>query len=314
MSEKRVFIKELKEGDKVSNPFLIRSKKLLPFKNKTGKFLHVVLADKTGQIEAILWDKAEDCLSQVGECPVVKVQGDVETFRENLQIKINSLIPCDNYALEELVPASPRDICVMQAELNKVIETINDENLKRLLHMITNDPVRYGQFSRAPAAQFHHQAYLGGLLEHTLGVARLCLHLAEIYQDIDRDLLVTGAILHDLGKTTELSYDLLIGYTDSGRLLGHIVLGSQIVAELIKQIPDFPKDLELKIIHMIVSHHGEYEWQSPKRPKFLEAMLLHYADMIDAQVDKFTRVSEDYNEEQAWSGWIKGLDRYVYLK
>ncbi|WP_034424783.1 3'-5' exoribonuclease YhaM family protein [Thermanaerosceptrum fracticalcis] len=314
MHEDRVFIAEMKEGSKISAPFLIKSKRLLPFKNKTGKFLNMILGDKTGQIEAFLWENAEDCLAHLGECLVAKVEGEVETYRENIQIKVNSLIPCDCYVIEELVPVSSKDIGIMQVELGDVIETINDKNLKYLLNMITNDPVRYKLFCRAPAAQFHHQAYLGGLLEHTLGVVRVCTRLADIYKDVNRDLLVTGAILHDIGKTIELSYDLMIGYTDQGRLLGHIVLGSQIVVDLIKQIPDFPKDLELKIIHMIVSHHGEYEWQSPKRPKFLEAMLLHYADMIDAKVDKFTQVKEDLGEGQVWSGWIKGLDRYVYLK
>src|SRR5690606_1799095 len=133
----------------------------------------------------------------------------------------------------------------------------------------------------------HHQAYLGGLLEHTLNVMELAEGIAATYEGIDRDLLLTGALFHDIGKVYEYRYDVAIDYTDAGRLLGHIVMGTNLIHDQIKAIPDFPETLKLKLLHMIVSHHGKYEWQSPKRPKFVEAAILHQADYLDAEIDKF---------------------------
>jgi len=310
----RIYIRELEEGSKISTTFLVKQKQLLPFKNKKGKFLHVILGDRTGEIEGRLWETAEDIFPRLNDKNIVHVEGEVSRYKDIFQINIISIAPSENYVIEDLLPVSNRNINEMENELDEVISSIENKNLKELLDRIFTDEELYRNFTRSPAAKFHHQAYIGGLLEHTLGVVKVADSLAGVYPDIDRCLLITGALVHDIGKIEELVYEEQIEYSDGGRLIGHIVLGVNLIQRNIDRIPAFPEDLKIKLIHMIVSHHGEYEWQSPKRPKFIEAMLLHYADMIDVQVDKFNQVKNSTGENEAWSGWVKGLDRYIYLK
>jgi len=310
----RIYIRELEEGSKISTTFLVKQKQLLPFKNKKGKFLHVILGDRTGEIEGRLWETAEDIFPRLNDKNVVHVVGEVSRYKDIFQINITSIAPSESYSIEDLLPVSNRNINEMQNELNEIISSIENNSLKGLLERIFTNEELYKSFTRSPAAKFHHQAYLGGLLEHTLGVVKVADSLAGVYPDINRDLLITGGLLHDMGKIEELIYDEQIEYSDHGRLIGHIVLGVNLVQRFIDSIPAFPEDLKIKLIHMIVSHHGEYEWQSPKKPKFIEAMLLHYADMIDVQVDKFNQVKNNTGENDTWSGWVRGLDRYIFLK
>ncbi|KJS22859.1 MAG: hypothetical protein VR72_03860 [Clostridiaceae bacterium BRH_c20a] len=310
----RIYIRELEEGSKISATFLVKQKQLLPFKNKKGRFLHVILGDRTGEIEGRLWETAEDIFSRLNDKNIVHVEGEVSRYKDIFQINITSITPSESYVIEDLLPVSNRDINEMQNELKEVISSIENSSMRELLELIFTNEDLYLSFTRSPAAKFHHQAYIGGLLEHTLGVVKVADSLAGVYPNIDKDLLITGALLHDIGKIEELVYDEKIEYSDGGRLIGHLVLGVNIVQRSIDRIVAFPQDIKIKLIHMIVSHHGEYEWQSPKKPKFIEAMLLHYADMIDVHVDKFNQVKNNTDANEAWSGWVKGLDRYIYLK
>lgn len=192
--------------------------------------------------------------------------------------------------------------------------SVNSRFIKRLFVEIFSDYQWIQKFCLAPASKIYHQAYEGGLLDHSLKVALSANRIADIYPFLDRDLLIAGALLHDSGKVEELEKGQeAIVYTDAGRLLGHIVLGISFLENKISKIKDFPEALRLKLLHMIAAHHGQYEWQSPKRPKFIEAQILHHLDMIDAAVDMFGRASEEKkNKEDSWSVWAKGLNRKVY--
>ncbi|MDW7674025.1 MAG: HD domain-containing protein [Bacillota bacterium] len=309
----RIFINKFEEGQRISVPFLIKTKQLLSFKSKPGKFMHLILGDKTGDIEGKLWEGAEEAFSLLNDTFVANIAGEVVRYRDSLQLNIFKIEPCQNYSPADFLPESPKSRDEMVVELQQLIASINNPYLASFLKELFADEKLYHNYTLAPAAQHHHQAYLGGLLEHSLSVAAICQALAKVYPAIDRDLLVVGAIIHDIGKIDELSFTDVINYTDEGRLIGHIVIGAQLVSKVFDKITVFPESLKLKILHMIISHHGQYEWQSPKKPKFLEAMILHHADMLDSQVDKFLKVQEKAGEDSTWSPWIKGLDRYLYL-
>lgn len=309
---KKKYLADLGEGQQVYNIFQVKKKELVPFKEKKGKFLSLVLGDKSGEMDAKVWDKGEELTQSFALYDFVVIKGIVTKYNQRLQITVESLkeIPVKDKDLFHFLPTSPRDPDEMWSEIEKEIETIKAPYLKNLVYVVFSDEKLKEKFCKAPAAKSHHQAYLGGLLEHTLNVAKIAKKIGENYQEVDVDLLLTGALFHDIGKTEEFSYDRVIDYNDAGRLLGHIVMGTNLIDQKIASLGEFPKTLRLKVLHMIVSHHGKYEWQSPKRPKFLEAAILHQADVLDAEVDKFIKVKTEETEE-LWP-YIRNLDRYVF--
>jgi len=306
------YVAELEVGQPVYNVFQIRRKELLPFKEKAGKFLSLSLGDKTGEIDAKLWDNAEEEAAGLNVADFVLVKGMVTTYNQRPQITLESVkkVSVKPSDLVYFLPTSPRDATEMWEELQQKIAGIANPHLQSLVRQIFGDETLAEQFRRAPAAKAHHQAYLGGLLEHTLNVVKLAEQIAAAYEGVDRDLLLTGALLHDIGKIYEYRYDVFIDYTDAGRLLGHIVIGAGLVQERLRDLPDFPETLKLKVLHMIVSHHGRYEWQSPKRPKFLEAAILHQADYLDAEVDRFLQARNNYPQD-SWP-YSRALERYIF--
>lgn len=311
------YIESLRHGVAVDSVYLLQSKKIQSFRGKPGNFLILVLGDRSGSVEARVWENANELYERFYPGDLVKVVADTGEHRGKLQLNISSI---NVYRGKDIdwtcfLPVCPRDRGEMLRELKNIIRSVSDTYLAGLLQFFFSDPAWVKKFSTAPAAKKHHQAYLGGLLEHTLNVAQCCLQMTRVYPQVERDLLVTGAILHDIGKIEEYIYERVIDISDQGRLLGHIVIGIQMVERVIAEIPDFPQNLRLKILHMIVSHHGEYEWQSPKRPKFLEAYILHHLDHLDARVDAFTRAVEERSDsEEVWSSWVQELERYVYKK
>lgn len=312
-----IFIEQLKPGQTVEATFVLKVKKLLPIRSGTGHYLAVVLGDRTGQLEGRVWESAYeiDQACRVGD--IVKVQGQVTEYNGSAQIQISAMSACPNCAADpnRFIPSSTLDLDTAREKLFSIISSLANQHLKRLLSLIFSDEVFFQSLLTAPAAKRNHHATIGGLLEHSLGIAAAAEQIAPVYPKIDRDLLVAGALLHDIGKVEEYSCGTDIDFTNEGRLLGHIVLGAQLLERYISRLPDFPQDLRLKLLHMIISHHGQYEWQSPKRPKFLEAAVLHHLDMIDAEVDMFsTAVARRENRDDFWTGWVKGLDRYVYCK
>lgn len=312
-----IFVKQLRPGQEVNGTFALRSAKLLPFRDGSGHYLAVVLGDRTGQVEGRVWESALEIYQSCRAGDIVRIQGQVNEYNGRVQIQITAMYPCRDSEIDpgRFIPSSKLDAETAGARLNALLDSLKDPHLKGLLTLIFTDEKFISTFFMAPAAKRNHHAATGGLAEHSLGVAAAAERVAEVYPGLDRDLLVAGALLHDLGKVEEYRIGTDIDFTDEGRLLGHIVLGVRLLDKYINQLPDFPEDLRLKITHMIVSHHGQYEWQSPKRPKFLEAAVLHHLDMIDAEVDMFSSAVENReNGEDSWTGWVKGLERPVFCK
>ncbi len=313
---KNVFIDSLTEGQRVSDLFLVSRKNLAETKN--GKpYLALALMDKTGEIEARAWDNAArfDTLAEVGA--VVVIQGQVTSYRDQLQLNISSLDRAapDSIPLEAFMPASRRSTHEMQTELADLIGTLSDDNLKTLLEKIFRGET-LKRFSTAPAAKKMHHAYLGGLLEHTLSVAGLAARLCDHYPELDHDLLLAGALLHDIGKMEEFSFaSVPFDYTDSGRLIGHLVLGCDLVRNHAADIPGFPARLLDRLVHLILSHHGRHEFGAPCLPMTLEALLLHHLDDMDAKVNYIDRLSEQIEPgTYQWSDYQRPLERFLLLR
>ena len=300
-------IVDLREGERIEGQYMIRELKLTPFRGKPGNFLSITMGDRTGTLDAKVWENAEKVASKLKAGLVIKVEGMVNSYRDQLQLKIDKLEKVKGeIRAEDFMESSPRDPEEMKSALKEMIASIRNPHLEKLLKGFFSDTGFLDAFFKAPAAKKMHQAYLGGLLEHSLNVAAVAHSLSEVYGFVDRDLLITGALLHDIGKVDEYDYSTNIDYTLKGRLLGHIVMGAEMVGEKMEAIQDFPEELKLKMVHMIISHHGQYEWQSPKRPKFLEAMLLHQADYLDSHICYF----HEYQGEGIV--FSKPLGRYIY--
>ncbi|MBM4464287.1 MAG: HD domain-containing protein [Chloroflexi bacterium] len=313
---KEQFVSNLKEGDKVLSFFLVKHKQLEYFRDRTkGQFLTLALSDKTGQVLARVWERAPGLAETFQEGDVVKVLSEVEEYLGRLQVIVDKLRPAteDEYELEDFLPHTERDIAEMLTIVRETIASVENPYLRTLLDKFFADEEFVAAFSRAPAARRIHHAYLGGLLEHTVEVIALCQTVLTLYPQIHRDLLITGALLHDVGKTKEFTYQRDIDYSDEGRLLGHVVLSDRMIAERLAEIPDFPPELALRLRHLVVSHHGRYEWGSPRRPKTLEACALHYVENLDAQVNRFAQIiAARRDKTRPWTEYDTLLGRYLY--
>lgn len=313
---KAIYIADLKEGQQISDLFLV-SKKSLAETKSGNPYLALTLMDRSGEIEARSWDNAArlDALAEVGR--IVAVEGQVKAFRDQRQLNVTGLQPVaeGSVDLAHFMPASRRAPGEMQAELASLIATVIDPGLHRLLAGLFRGTL-LEEFSRAPAAKMMHHACLGGLLEHTLSVAGLALKICEHYHGLDRDLLLAGALLHDLGKVREFSYaSVPFDYTDQGRLIGHLVLGVEMVRSQAERVPELAPTRLDQLLHLILSHHGRHEFGSPCLPMTSEAILLHHLDDIDAKMELIDRLSEQVEGDgYQWSDYQRSLERFLYLK
>ncbi len=310
----RCYVSQFKKGQMVEGFFLVREKILS--KTKTGNpYLSLRLADRTGEIEARIWEKAADFGSLFEREDFVKVQGEVDEFQGILQLRISRLRKAADGETnpEDFLPRTARDIESMFSELREIASGIQNPYLHRLLDSFFEDEDFVRKFKAAPAAKAMHHVYVGGLLEHTLSVIRLITLIGPQYKGIDPDLLLAGGFLHDIGKVDELAYERAFEYTDRGRLLGHITLTAEMVDKKIRAIPDFPESLSLVLKHLLISHHGEYVFGSPKRPKTLEALLLHHLDDLDAKVNAFTAwIEKEKDTSSRWTSYHKLFDRFIF--
>jgi 3'-5' exoribonuclease len=312
----KAFIAELLDGQTVTSYFL--AKQVQVRQRRSGEpYLSLVLADRTGEVPAVMWDGVDESVRSLSDGDIVKVQGALGSYHGEPQLTLTRARKAnpDEVSPDDYLPRSDSDPAVMLAALDQAIEGIAEPYLKRLLGELLTDPGTRAAVTAAPAAKAIHHAVLGGLLEHTVSVVGLCRLLADYYPAVNRDLLVTAAILHDLDKIKELTWDRVFDYTDPGRLLGHITLGALMVEERIRAIPDFPPALATSLLHCILSHHGELEWGSPKRPKTLEAIVLHYAENLDGKVNSFLSFARCHPDPQhpGWTVFNKALDRYLYF-
>jgi 3'-5' exoribonuclease len=316
MKMKEQFVRDLRSGERALGFYLVRHKQLEPFRDRTrGEFLTLVLADRTGEILARVWEDAPAVAETFERGQAVKVLGEVEEYLGRWQVIIEKIRPAqpDEYDLADMLPATERDVEEMLASVRATVAEIEDPHLRALTAHFFDDADFAARFSRAPAARRIHHAYLGGLLEHTVEVVALCQALLEVYPEIHRDLLLAGALLHDIGKVAEFEYETDIAYSDEGRLLGHVVMSDRMVSSALATIPDFPSELALRLRHMILSHHGRYEWGSPRRPKTLEAVALHHVENLDVQVNRFHRIlAARRDPEKPWTDYDTLLRRHLY--
>ncbi len=285
-------IKDIEPGMEVKSAFIVSRKELR--KTKAGSpYLALELADKSGKVDARLWDGVSRYKDAFGEKDYVAVSGRAEKYRDQLQVVVNSLRRCgdDEVDAADFLRVVGADRAELEGELRQALEEVRSIHLRGLLLSFLNDQEFMRKFTTAPAAKNYHHPYLGGLLEHTATTVRICRMICDLYPDIDRDLLITAAALHDIGKTDELNYERTIDFSDAGRFLGHLLLADEMIRERIAAMPDFPQDLALRLRHAVLSHHGELEWGSPKRPKTLEAIVLHHVDNLDAKVNSFREIT-----------------------
>jgi 3'-5' exoribonuclease len=314
---KNIWIKDLKPGTEVTDFFVLRKKEIKPFNGQ--KYLKLELGDSTGRMDAVLFENVEESYAEAETGDIVKVKGMTVTYREGLEIKVEKLRKAKEGEGDPLdfLPKSEMDLGLLFENFLKKTEKIKNQHLKKLLTVILEDEELTRKLKIAPAAKLWHHSYLGGLLEHTLKVAELCEKAAELYDLVDKDLLLTGALLHDIGKIYTYSITGYVDYTDEGRLLGHIVSGDELVYQKIKKIEGFPENLALELRHLILSHQGELELASPVVPQTLEAIILHYADEMDAKAGAFSEIIKRETVQgktgKKWSDWIPLIRRYIYL-
>jgi 3'-5' exoribonuclease len=308
---KETYIRDLRPNQIVVSDFLVQSKELRA--KKTGEsYLSLALADKTGEVDAKMWENVEEFHGIFERDDFVKIKGSVQVFRNKPQITLYKLKRLEDREVDlaDFFPRSARDPEEMWRELGEVLQGIGNPHLQALLLKIVSEPDVAARLKLAPAAKSLHHAYLGGLLEHILSVCRLAKLVVQNYSGIDLDLLLAGVILHDLGKIYELSYARSFSYTTEGQLLGHMMLELQILHRVIAETPDFPASLQTLLEHLIISHHGHYEFGSPKLPMFPEALMLHYLDDLDSKIQGMQGILErDSSIEGNWTGYLSSLGR-----
>lgn len=312
----RQSISDLSANAGVKSTFVVRQKRLLDFRNKPGQYLDLTLADCTGELSARMWDRAEEAAALVEVGGVISVTGRTEEYQGRLQIKVDSLRPCapGEYDMADFVARGRKDRAAQIDGLLAAMASVENTHLRALLNAFFSDDAFVQRFADAPASKALHHAYMGGLLEHTLSVLRILQAAIEVHPELDRDLLVAGGILHDLGKIEE--YGLVgatIDYTDIGRLVGHVVLTDRMVTAKIDEIGGLPDEMQARLTHLLLSHHGQKEYGAPVLPMTPEACALHYADNLDAHVQYFREVVESGTPGNRWSEYQRLFDRYIYL-
>ena len=309
-------IEKITEGQQVKSLAQVRSKQLRPKKN--GElYLRLVLSDRSGRIEARMWDGFDGIVEELSEGDFVRYQGLVEVYNGVKQLVISEIRKVslkdvrEHGFLPELLPSTENDISAMWQELRSIIGTkIQRKVLRDLLDLLLADNKE--AICSFPAGVEIHHAYLGGFLEHVLSLVRSAIFFGDHYQELDRDLLITGAILHDIGKLRELSGPITPGYTTEGRLIGHVVLGRDILREAAARVSGFPDDLLIQLEHIIISHQGQLEWGAPRRPKTPEALVLHYLDDLDAKLNRFFRALKEDKDDSEFTAYDRYFGRFLY--
>ena len=299
------YLNELKEGDRISDIYLCKHKQAAVTKN--GKnYENVILQDKTGTMDAKVWDPNNPGIAEFDAMDYIEVVGEVNSFMGALQVNIKRIRVCreGEYEPSNYLPVSEKNIDGMFQELLGLIGSIQNNYLKQLLESFFVQDQEFAKaFRNSSAAKAVHHGFVGGLLEHTLSVTKLCDYYCTAYPMLKRDLLLTAAMCHDIGKVKELSAFPTNDYTDDGQFLGHIVMGSQMVAERAAQIPNFPHALLIQVQHCILAHHGKYEYGSPKLPALMEAVALNYADDTDAKMETFKEILNSSAGSLEWLGY-----------
>lgn len=310
-------IKDIHDGQQVQGIFLV--KEMASGETKAGKpYLMLTLMDATGEIAARVWENAEKLMPDCPAGAVIAVSGLAQAYKGVNQLRLDSLrrISEDEVDFSLLVPSTPCDLKLMTRELLRLAGSVENLFLRELLLAFFSSKKFLAVFKKAPAAKAMHHAYLGGLLEHSLSVARLATEIAKLYPSLDQGLLLTGALLHDIGKIKEFEFSSFpFDYSDQGRLVGHMVLGIEMIQEKIAQIQGFPEELATRLKHLILSHHGRYEFGSPALPMLREAFALNFLDDLDAKMNYLDKLAERVEGEgYRWTDYQRNLERFLFVK
>lgn len=309
---KKRFVNQLSPGESLSDLFVL-SEKNMGHKKDGAPYLSIALSDKTGQIRGVVWDNVEQIASGAAAGDFVRVKGLVSEYKGELQVVVKSMATeSGNIDFADFLPSTARDPGQMAERLKAVAGTLKSDPLRELLEKFWQDEEFMELFKKAPAAKKMHHAYIGGLIEHTLSLVLLAERVTGHYSGIDRDLLIAGAILHDIGKIHEFTYDTRIDYSDEGRLVSHIVIGIRMLEQKMADLPSLSSKTALLLKHLIISHHGTRDFGSPEPPKTLEAVLLNYLDEIDSKINGIREFMENQDPEADWTGYHRSLERFFY--
>jgi len=323
--KKETYVDDLVEGKEVNDRFAIKEKS--PPKEYTkGWFFRLVVGDKTGKIPLVYWGGHEEkFVNKIYESlkagDVVNIKGIVSSYKGEIQISINEeelhgieKSVCEDYDPKEFIPSSPRNIEEMFSELLRLARTIDDEYLFGVVSSFLKDEDFVKKFKKAPYSKRYNHNYIGGLLEHTLIESQIADNLSDVYPELNRDLLLSSAILHDMGKVKEYETHTSIELTNEAQLVGHTVICERMVKERIENIPDFPEELALKLSHIILSHHGDYEWGSPRSPRLEEAVALHHIDLLVVRMSSFLQAKEEFQSEDEEMIYVskEGVKRPIF--
>jgi 3'-5' exoribonuclease len=318
--KKKVFIKDIQEDQLVEDLFLVKEANRA--ETRSGKpYLILTVMDRTGELGGRLWENVDRFMPACGVGNIVLLRGRAQSYKGTLQLKIDTVNTVEKdkgsgWQPGDFLPATAGDIPAMAGEILAYAKSVSELHLKNLLLAIFGNQDFFAAFQQAPAAKRMHHAYYGGLLEHTLAVTRLADSMARLYPTIDRSLLIAGALLHDIGKTEEFSFDRYpFDYTDKGRLVGHLVLGVEMMLDRIKELDDFPPELTTRLQHLILSHHGRHEFGSPCLPMTMEAFILNFIDDVDAKINYLDRLgSQSDDPGYRWTDFQKTLERFLYVR
>jgi len=315
----RKYLNQCRDGDAVDEVFLMADKQLRANRN-ADLYLLATLRDKTGTLNGLMWNVTEEAVADVNSGEFVRVRGKVQMYQGGLQMIMTGIRAAspDGLDLQDFHPETDVQVDQLLTQLRSILESIDDRWLKRLMDCFLNDESLMGDFSRAPAGIKAHHAYHGGLLEHVVNMLRAADRIVDLYPSIDRGLLLAGILLHDLGKIREMSYDTSFVYTHEGQLLGHMLIAIEILNEKIQQVvaaeqEPFPEETIWRLKHMILSHHGEYQFGSPKLPMTPEAIALHHLDNLDAKVHEFSKlINDDPSAQAQWTPYQPRLERKLF--
>ncbi len=311
----RAWVKDLKAGSDLDELYAVRSADVRQ-RRGGGPYLAAVLGDRTGEVAALAWQNVDRLRTVFEPGTVVAVKGQVQRYNQQLQVVVRSAAPVAENMVEEdaFVRSSSLDPGVLWQQLTEHIEAIGDADLRQLMFRIFSTPEVEQLFKVAPAARSMHHAFRSGLLEHTVSVTTVARALARHYH-LSEDLVIAGALLHDLGKIWELDIGPSIEYTDDGRLLGHLTMETLFVERMMGEIDRFPPETRRHLLHILLAHHGEYEYGSPRRPKTPEALLVHMADNLDSKMaGMLEALATDGSEDEAWTPYSRILERHIYRR
>lgn len=320
--KQRRFVKELGPGERIEDQvFLVASKDLRQTSNGS-LYIHLVLADKTGQLLSRIWQATEAQFQQIPEGGFLRIKGRSESYKGSLQFIVEGMRTAEpgSFDMADFIPSTEQDVEKMWARVIEIMRSIKNRDLLMLIKQFVGNEALVERYKRAPAAVQLHHAFLGGLLEHTLNVLELAMVVIPRYPEVSLDLVLAGIFFHDIGKTAELSYETSFSYTDGGQLVGHIVQATIWIEQACNRVAEesgkpFPDDIKLALQHIVVAHHGQYDFGSPKLPAMPEAIAVHYLDNLDAKLYSFLReIRNADNPDSNFTDYVRSLETKVYKK